>query len=402
MLTVKPVSEAQKITLDRFGHLRTSTETVSLENILDRVLAKDIIASEFVPDFNRSTVDGYAVQGRDVFGCSDAIPALLTLIGRVSMGSHANLIVHSGECAYVPTGAEVPQGADTMVMLEYAEEMGDRQIAIYKPAAPGSNMIYRGDDTKPGEVILTAGRRINIADAGSLAALGVVNVPVMRRPRVAIISTGDELVNPADPLTPGKIRDVNAPMLCQAVRQAGGEANFIGIIEDNDQAIRTAIRQALPECDLLILSGGTSVGEKDAAPRVISELGTMILHGLAAKPGKPTLFGDIDGVPIAGLPGNPVAAYFMFHLLVRPLLHKMQNSELVDRSVILSLARAVPSNHGREEFVPITIKDALVHPIASKSGLITTLANTDGFIRIPRDAEGLAQGIMVEVTLFQR
>jgi len=174
MLTVKPVSEAQKIILDRFGHLRTSTETVSLENILDRVLAKDIIASEFVPDFNRSTVDGYAVQGRDVFGCSDAIPALLTLIGRVSMGSHANLIVHSGECAYVPTGAEVPQGADTMVMLEYAEELGDRQIAIYKPAAPGINMIYRGDDTKPGEVILTAGRRINIADAGSLAALGVV------------------------------------------------------------------------------------------------------------------------------------------------------------------------------------------------------------------------------------
>jgi molybdopterin molybdotransferase len=402
MLTVRPVAEAIKIIHEHFGKLRTKAECVALDSALDRILAQDIIAKEIVPDFNRSTVDGYAVIGSDVFGCSDTIPALLTRIGESFMGRHADLKVEKGQCVYVPTGGEVPEGADTLIMLEYAEELGDAQVAFYKPAAPGTNMIFRGDDTKPGEVILPAGRRINVADTGTLAAIGVTEVPVMCQPRVGIITTGDELVLPGEKLEMGQIRDVNGPMLMHAVKEAGGIPFFWGIIRDDDMAIKTAIQNAIMDCDLLILTGGTSVGEKDAAPRVISELGTMLVHGLAAKPGKPTLFGEVNSIPVFGLSGNPLAAYFMFYLLIRPLLFNMQGYQPVKRSITLPLERSIPSNQGREEFVPVMIKDGIIHPIANKSGLITLLANTDGFIRIPRDLEGLPQGAMVEVTLFTR
>jgi molybdopterin molybdotransferase len=224
----------------------------------------------------------------------------------------------------------------------------------------------------------------------------------MCQPRVGIITTGDELVLPGEKLEIGQIRDVNGPMLMHAVREAGGIPFFWGIIHDDDTAIKTAILTALKDCDLLILTGGTSVGEKDAAPRVISELGTMLVHGLAAKPGKPTLFGEVNSIPVFGLSGNPLAAYFMLYLLIRPLLFNMQGYQPVKRSITLPLERSIPSNQGREEFVPVMIKDGIIHPIANKSGLITLLANTDGFIRIPRDLEGLPQGAMVEVTLFTR
>jgi molybdopterin molybdotransferase len=402
MLTVRPVAEAIEIIKEHFGKFRTQSEWVTLDAALDRVLAQDIISNEFVPDFNRSTVDGYAVIGSDIFGCSDTIPALLTRIGESFMGRHIDLKVKKGQCVYVPTGGEVPEGADTMIMLEYAEELGDGQVAIYKPAAPGTNMIFRGDDTKPGAVILPASRRINVADTGTLAALGVTEVPVMCQPRVGIITTGDELVLPGEKLELGQIRDVNGPMLMHAVKETGGNPFFWGIIQDDDTAIKAAIQTAIKDCDLLILTGGTSVGEKDAAPRVISELGTMLVHGLASKPGKPTLFGEISGIPVFGLSGNPLAAYFMFYLLLRPLLFNMQGYQPLTHSITLPLERSIPSNHGREEFVPVKIQDEIVHPISSKSGLITTLANTDGFIRIPRDLEGLPQGAMVEVTLFTR
>lgn len=402
MLTVKPLSEAIRIAREQFGALRTESEVVPLEQSLHRVLAEEICSTEFIPGFDRSTVDGYAVKSTDVFGCSDAIPAILKLVGEVAMGRHANLSIGPGQCASVPTGGEVPAGADTMVMLEHTEDLGGRQIAIYKPSAPGANMIMRGEDTRPGQVMLSAGQRINAADSGTLAALGITRVPVMRAPRVAIISTGDELVQAGEKPGAGQIRDVNAPMLFNAVREAGGDPHQLGIIRDNEAAITAAVEAAVNEFDMLILSGGTSVGEKDAMPRVISELGQMLVHGIAIKPGKPTLFGVINDKPVFGLPGNPVAAFFIFYTLVRPILFSMQGSRVTDRRVTLPVSRAVPSNHGREEIVPIMIREGQAQPVASKSGLITTLASTDGFIRIPRELEGLKQGDLVEVTLFSR
>ena len=263
-------------------------------------------------------------------------------------------------------------------------------------------MIMRGEDTKPGDVILPAGRRINAADVGALAALGVTNVPVMRRPRVAVISTGDELISPAEKPAPGQIRDVNTPLLYSAVLEAGGEPHQLDFIRDNEDAITETLRNAVVEHDLVILSGSTSVGEKDAMPRVINNLGRLLLHGIAVKPGKPTLFGEVNGVPVFGLAGNPVAAYFLFYHLIRPILFSLQGAVPFDHQLTLPVSRSVPSNHGREEIVPVIVRDGFAQPVASKSGLITTLAGTDGFIRIPRELEGLREGDLVQVTLFSR
>lgn len=402
MLTVKTLSEINQIIKDYFGNIQKEYELVSMENALNRVLWQDICAEEYVPGFDRATVDGYAVKASDVFGCSESIPALLRLIGESVMGEQSNLTIQPGECVYVPTGGEVPQGADAMVMLEQADNLGGGQIAIYKAAAPGANMIFRGDDVRPGQVVLPRGRLLNVADTGALATMGIVEVAVYQRPKVGIISTGDEIIPPEANVTAGKIRDVNAPMLINATREVGGEPNFYGIIKDQEDQIRMTLEKAISQNDIVLLSGGTSVGTKDTAPKIIQELGKLLVHGAAVKPGKPTIVGMINQKPVFGLPGNPVAAYFMFTILVRPLIGWMIGTNLPDRSVQLPISRTVPSNHGREELVPIMIKDNLAVPIASKSGLITTLANADGFIRIARDLEGLRQGEMVDVILFTR
>jgi molybdopterin molybdotransferase len=402
MLHISSIAEVSALIAGRFGELRSEAESIPLDEALGRALAQDIQATEYVPNFTRSTVDGYAVIAADVFGCSESIPALLNLAGEAHMGQPLNIQLHKGQCVYVPTGAQLPANADAMVMLENAEDFHDGTIAIYKPAAPGANLIYRGDDVKPGQSVLPAGLRLTAADIGALAALGIAQVEVMRAPRVAIISTGDELVPAGQLLQAGQIRDVNAPMLTAAVTAAGGQAQVLGIIKDDQSAIQAAVEAAMDACDMLLISGGTSVGVKDAIPAVISELGELLVHGVAAKPGKPTILGEIRGKPVFGLPGNPVAAYFMFHVLARSLLLSMQGAQVEDRRVSAPLARAVSSNHGREEFVPVRLNDGKAHPIASKSGLITTLAGADGFMRIARDCEGLSRDEPVDVTLFER
>jgi molybdopterin molybdotransferase len=250
----------------------------------------------------------------------------MTKIGSAQMGAHTALSLSAGECVYVPTGAEIPAGADCMIMLEDAELLEDGLVAVYKASPPGANLIFRGDDLRPGDVVLREGTRLSAAHIGALAAMGLSEVPVRKQPCAAVISTGDELVPAGQALPPGKIRDVNAPMLIQAVLEVGGQANFLGIIPDRIEEVRAALESALAEHDLVLLSGGTSVGEKDAVPQVLSELGELLAHGLAVKPGKPTLFGSARGKPVFGLPGNPVAAFFMFHLLARPLIASMQGS----------------------------------------------------------------------------
>ena len=402
MLNVKTVAEVNALVAERFGGLRMPAEQIPLTEALGRITAQDVLSQEYVPNFTRATVDGYAVIASDVFGCTDAIPALLTQAGESRMGEPSSLSLQKGQCAYVPTGAELPANADAMVMLENAEDFGGGTIAVNKPVAPGANLIFRGDDLKPGQTVIPAGAILAAAEIGTLAAMGLPNITVAHKPLAAIISTGDELVPAGQPLAGGQIRDVNAPMLVAAVRQCGGEARIIGIIKDNQSAIHSAVENAIPDCDLLLLSGGTSVGVKDAMPAVISALGELLVHGVAAKPGKPTILGIIRGKPVFGLPGNPVAAYFMFHMLVRPLLYSMLGAQPAERKLTLPLTRAVSSNHGREEFVPVAIQENGARPIAAKSGLISTLACAQGFIRIARDCEGLPQGEPVEVILFER
>ncbi|NLN70171.1 MAG: molybdopterin molybdotransferase MoeA [Chloroflexi bacterium] len=400
MLEVKTLAQLNQIITDRFGHLRTQSESVRLKAALGRRLAEDVLANEYVPNFNRSTVDGYALISADVFGCSESIPAILSVVGQSQMGEHNPLKLQPGACAYVPTGGELPDGADAVVMLEHTEDYEDGTIGVIKATAPGVNLIFKGDDLKPGQVIYQQGKKLDVGDIGTLAVLGFIQIPVWQAPVVGLISTGDELVEPGEPLGMGQIRDVNDPMLTAALVKIGAQALSFGICKDEPAAIREKILAALQTCDGLMITGGTSVGFQDVIPDLVSELGTLLAHGVAAKPGKPTLVGAIQEKPVFGLPGNPVAAFFMFQVLVKPLIEAMMSGHTQDIRLKMPLARAVPSNHGREDLLPVKIEAGQANPMIGKSGLITTLAGTDGYIRIPREKEGLKKDEMVDVILF--
>ena len=398
MLSVIPLADALSLVLERFGSKTGRVEYVSLQEALDRYLGADVIAQEDVPAFDRSTVDGFAVRSADLHGCSDSIPAILQKTGESLMGHSYDIPLAPGTCVYVPTGGAVPPDADAMVMLEYTEDLGGDQFAFYKPVAPGANLILRGEDLRQGEAILKSGKKIGVADIGTLAALGKTEVPVFSQPVVGIISTGDELVAPGESLKPGQIRDVNSDMLRAAVEQQNGIPISKGIVEDKFDALKDACKSLIPEVDVLLVSGGTSVGEKDNMPRIVAELGEILVHGLAVKPGKPTIIGQIEGKAVFGLPGNPVAAFFIFDYLVKPLLLGLQGGKVETEQTEARLTRAVSSNHGREEFVLVRLEGTEAEPVPSKSGLISTVSRANAYFIIPRDQEGLPKGALVRVT----
>lgn len=375
-------------------------ETVPLARALGRVLAKSAAAGEDVPAFHRSTVDGYAAAAADTFGASAAMPALLRQAAEVKMGRAADVSLCQGECAAVPTGGELPHGADAMVMLEDAQAFAGGMIAIEKPAAPGNHIIFAGDDAKKGSIVIAPGKRLLPQDIGALAALGYAEVQVARRPRVCVLSTGDELVDPSKTPKEGEVRDINGGMLTAAAEAAGAEAVFCGRVPDEKTLLAERIRDCAGKGDLLLLSGGSSVGAKDAAAECVSGQGELLFHGLAVKPGKPTFAGRIGPTLVIGLPGHPAAAFFIFQLLVRPALEAMVRQTSAVRMVPARLRAAVPSNTGREEYVAVRLDGGEAEPLMSKSGLISVLARADGYIRIPRDTEGFSSGVQVDVRLF--
>ena len=404
MLTVMTPEELLTRIANTFGPLDRPPETVGLDRALGRVLAREIRAAQFVPGFDRSTVDGYALRGADTFGCSESIPALLTCEGAVEMGKEPAFAVGPYQCAAIPTGGALPEGADAVQMVEHTEDYGGGEIGIVKSVPPGANLIFKGDDVKPGDLVLRKGRRLEPQDVGALAALGVTQVPVVPKLRVGLISTGDELVPPEQDPGPGQVRDVNGPLVAALLAQVGAEAVPLGIVPDREELLREAVEKALETCDCVVLSGGSSVGEKDAACRVMASLGEVLCHGVAMKPGKPTLLGKAGGKPILGLPGHPVAALFTAKLFLIPLLARLEGRTWAERTVSARLAQTVPANHGRAQYTGVTLEEKpdgmWAVPIWGKSGLITTLAGADGFFCVPRDREGIPAGESVEVSLF--
>ena len=403
MLQVKTPEEVLELLQGHFFR-EEGLEYVKLRAARGRVLAEDIRGKEYVPDFRRSTVDGFAVQAADTFGCSESIPAILSLAGAIQMGQGAQVAIGPGICAAVPTGGEVPDGGDAVVMLEYTEVYGDGTVGISKSVAPGENLVFRGDDLFPGKLVLPAGRRLTAPDVGALAAMGIWKVPVRPRPRVAILSTGDELVAVEERPGPGQIRDVNSALLSAAVEEFGGESFPLGIFRDNLSLLTGAVERASETYDAVVLSGGSSVGEKDIACRVVGELGELLFHGIAMKPGKPTFLGVVKGKPLLGLPGHPAAAFFAAHLFLRPLLAALAGCELKTRQISARLTESVSANHGRAQYTAVRLREEggtlLAEPIRGKSGLVTSLAGSDGYFCIERDCEGLAAGSTVKVTLF--
>ena len=402
MLYVKTPEEVLALIETEFEPI-AGAEPVSLGNAMGRVLAEDIAATEYVPDFDRSTVDGYAVRARDTFGCTDAIPAILPQQGEVLMGEGADFQMNPEECVAVPTGGAVPRGADSVVMIEYTEDYGDGTIGISKPVAPGQNMIFRGDDVFPGKVILSKGSVLSSQDIGALAAIGRVQVPVVKKLTVGVISTGDELVPPEAVPGPGQVRDVNSPMLEAMLGAFGVKVINYGIVIDDEALLSEKVHKAVSECDAVLLSGGSSVGVKDAACRIIESMGTLLLHGIAIKPGKPTILGKTGCKPLVGLPGHPVAAYFITKLFILPLLSRLMGRRQETYTTTAKVTESISANHGRAQVhcCRLERRDGVLWaaPIRGKSGLITTLAGAAGYFVIDRDCEGLPMGAEVQVTI---
>ena len=404
MLYVKTPEEVLALIESEFD-VAAPEERVSLGQAIGRTLACDIAATEYVPDFDRSTVDGYAVRSRDTFGCTDAIPAILPVQGEVFMGEGAAFSLNPEECVAVPTGGAVPEGADSVVMVEYTEDYGDGTIGISKSAAPGQNMIFRGDDVFPGKVILKDGRVLSSQDIGALAAIGRVQVPVRKKLTVGVISTGDELVSPEETPKAGQVRDVNSPMLEAMLTVFGVDVINYGIVVDNEALLSEKVHKAVAECDAVLLSGGSSVGVKDAACRIIESMGTLLLHGIAIKPGKPTILGKAGKKPLVGLPGHPVAAYFITKLFVLPLLSRLTGRNQENYTVTAKVTESIGANHGRAQYQCCRLErkdgELFAVPIRGKSGLITTLAGADGYFCIDRDCEGLPKFAEIQVTVSQ-
>lgn len=322
------------------------------------------------------------------------------------MGETVTKTLKPGTCIYVPTGGQLPEGADAMVMIEYAEDFQDGMIYIQKSAAPGQSIIFKGDDTTPGRLLVPAGREVDARVAGTLAAAGISSVPVFSPLRIGIISTGDELVPPGQTPVGSQIRDVNTYTLIGAVRDAGAVPVTYGIIPDRYDDLEAAARKAAKECDMILISGGSSVGAKDATSLVLENLSDngLLFHGISIKPGKPTILAGILGKPAFGLPGHPVAVYFIFHLFVRAAIAALTNTVFSDMTIDAVLDTNVPSNGGREECLPVHIHSGpdghIATPIFGKSGLMTILSRADGYIRIPRNQEGYKKDAGVKIHLF--
>lgn len=409
-LKVITTSEVLSI-LEQFPPL--PTETVLLENATGRVPAQAVHATENIPAFLRATMDGFAVQARDTFGASETIPAFLEVCGKVEMGEAATQQLTPGKAIAIPTGGMLPPGADAVVMVEHTQPLDDRTIEVIRPAAPGDNVLQVGEDLRFGQEILPGGRRLRPQDVGVLAALGIASLEVYRRPRVAVLSTGDEIVaTNTTPLPLGKVRDINSYALVGQLLQAGVQATLGGIVTDDLEQLTTTCREALADHDMVLLSGGSSVGARDYTIQVLESIANaeILFHGIAIRPGKPTILARVGSKIFWGLPGQPVSALTIFTAFVKPLLAKLEGERaktvLQDATRIATLSTRLPSVHGRSDYASVMLEERngrlWATPLFGKSAMISVLVRADGYVKIPEHVEGLDQGAEVTVYLFSR
>jgi len=400
-----------KQTIDRhFQPKPLGTEQVSLFEACGRVLAETVVSSINVPPFNRSTVDGYAVKAEDTFGAEETAPVELRLCGTVNVGEPPIVKLEKGLAAEIVTGAPLPEGADAVVMMEDAEKENDR-VLVYASVVDGENVLKAGTDIHKGEMILETGKLLAWKEIGVLAALGLEDVKVYRKPRIAVISTGAEIVAPGSTLSPGKIYDINGYTLSAAAIECGAAPINLGVFPDDPQQLTSVLKKALKTADAVITSGGVSVGPKDFIPEVLDSLGNpgLIVHGIAIKPGKPTSVALIDEKPVFALPGHPTSALLMFHLLVCPFLMRLagRTEKEVFRTVQAFVGIRMFSAKGRRTFVTVNLirEDdgrLVAFPVAtSESGAITTLTKADGFIEIHESQQFVDAGEEATVHLFK-
>jgi len=403
-LTLVSPSKAINLLFKSFSP-KTTSESIPTEEALGRIPANDILAPHPLPEFNRSTVDGYAVQANDTYGAKDSLPAYLKLIGEVKMGEDSLINIESNQCAIIHTGGMIPQGADAVVMIEYTQQISESEIELYKAVAQNENIIHKGEDILEDQVVVKSGRLIKPADIGSLMALGITKVNVSQAPKVGIISSGDEVIPPHKAPSLGQVRDINSYSLKALIQKFGGIPILYGISPDDFDILLETANQALTECDVVIITAGSSASIRDLTSRIINQLGKpgVLTHGINIKPGKPTILGVCNNKPVIGLPGNPVSALVVANLILQPILDSLLGKEInkYPKSIKANLSINLSSQSGREDWIPVRlIQDGdkiTAEPIFGKSNLIFTLSKSDGLIMIEPDSNGIASGSEVLV-----
>ena len=406
LLTVDTIEEARQKLLNNTSHWKLPQEKPEIPCAFGRIIAEDLYSPLDIPGFRRSTVDGYAVIAADTTGAGESIPALLKLTGTVEMGKPAGFCLRRGECAYVPTGGMMPEGADAMVMIEYSEPFGS-EIAIYQSAAAGSYVIQAAEDAKQGGLLLRCGTKIRSQEIGALAAAGITNVPVYAPLRLCIISSGDELVSPSAVPRPGEVRDINTYALEALAKESGYLVTKTKIVKDEEDALEAAVLEGMKNNQLVVLSGGSSQGEKDMTANVFSSVAKpgVFTHGLAIKPGKPTIlaYDKVSDTILAGLPGHPVSALMVFRVLFSWFIRQL-TGEKEPFPVPAAINCNLAGSPGRTTYQPVILRDFdntyLAEPVFGKAGVINTLTNADGYIVIDMNKEGIMKGDKVQVFIW--
>jgi len=401
-LDLVDISTAHKITANLFREIYhpPRIEEVNLSDAYGRVLARDMETPIDLPPFNRASRDGYAVKAEDTFHASEDNPSILKCIEVIEAGSIPQKRIEKGCCSRISTGAPVPEGADAIVMVEYAEEKEDN-IIIYKSAYPGQHIALKGSDISKNDIICTKGSILSPEKIGALSAAGISKLPVIAKLKIGILSTGNELIEPSNDWSPGKIFDSNSHSIAAAIKNCGCKPKILGIVKDDYMELYNAIQSSIRECDILITSGGTSAGAGDILRDIIEDIGEVIIHGISIKPGKPTLIGKVDDKLVFGLPGFPVSALIIFNVLLRPYLMELSGKSLDYKYLReLPLAQRLHSSKGRVHYAIVKIEDEKAHPILKDSGAITSLADADGYIKIPKNVEILEEGSMVKIIPF--
>lgn len=411
---VLPPDDARALLLSQIQPLTQSERLPTIE-ALGRVTTDDIYAPHPLPAFRRSTMDGYAVRAQDTYGASEALPGFIQVVGEVHMGHAADVELEVGQATLVHTGAMLPFSADAVVQVEHTQLAGSPdphdypyEIEIYRAVAAGQNVIQVGEDVPEQALIIEAGAMLRPQDIGGLLALGITSISVRRQPRVMILATGDEIVSPMEAPRLGQIRDINSYAVAGQCIRAGAIPVIMGIVPDDFAALKDAAGKALADGDIVVMSAGSSVSVRDMTVDVIDSLGEpgVLFHGVATRPGKPTIAGVVNGKPVLGLPGNPVSAIIQFDMFGVPVVYRLLGiNRLPPRERIQArLTQNIPSESGREDYVPARLEESpdgfWVTPVFGKSNLIYTLVNADGLVKVPLNRGGLLAGESVEVRLF--
>jgi len=404
---VKTIEEVKMIIENEFKDTFKKYEYVDVIDSKFRILYEDVVANENIPEFDKSTVDGYALNYSNILGSSDSMPILLDLVAKINIGEEVKFELKEGECAYIPTGAMLPKGANAVVMIEKTEKIDENVIAFYSPVMFNENVIQKSDDMKIGQKVLSKGTLIRVESIGALVSLGIKKIKVYKKPVISIISTGDELIDLNKEIKLGQIRDINTYTLRELSKEYGLEIYDIAVLKDDRELITSTLEKFHKNSDIVVISGGSSMGEMDMTADIIDKLASpgILVHGMAIKPGKPTIVSNANSKVIFGLPGHPVSAIVVFKILIKTLLERAYGFEVkVENEVLAEALYNMPSAPGRETYQMGVIEKKGEHhyfkPSYGASGMITLLTNSNGYTIIPIDKEGIVKGEKIKAYYF--